>query len=174
MDGFICLPLSSFIWPPQPGCLSRLFGWAVRFVSHSLSARMSDGRLPACGSVEGFVSFYLSPVVFPAWMTGTAPWVGEHMCVFQVCTCLCVLSKKHMFVPAQHINACAAGECICAYIGACRVYCFSCIHMCVPRVHTHTHVCLNWTCVSELPMWPRACAATPFFHVRALTRYRTR
>ena len=83
---------------------------------------------------------------------------GEHICVFQVYTCVCALQKAHVGFPAQHMYARAAGENICVLTGA---------HLRAPRVlfqlytyvfhmyahtHTHAHMCLSWTCVSELPL----------------------
>ena len=68
--------------------------------------------------------------------------------------CACVLSKKHMFVfqlntvmrvPQVNVYVCAHG---CASArAACTV---SIVYICV--FHVCTHVCLHWTCVSELPM----------------------
>ena len=70
---------------------------------------------------------------------------GVHMCVF---------SKKHKFVsqlntfmrvPHLNVYVCVHG-CTCA-----RAACTdSVVYICV--FHVYTHVCLNWTCVSELPV----------------------
>ena len=63
VDGFICLPLSPLISPvvSQPGCLARLSGWTVSFVSLCLPS---------------FVSRCL-----PAWMPGAALWVDGFICL---------------------------------------------------------------------------------------------
>ena len=69
------------------------------------------------------------------------------MCVSGVHMCVCALQEAHVGFPAQHMYACAAGECICVCTGA---------HLRVPRVllQSSTYACSTCknTCVSELDM----------------------
>ena len=67
---------------------------------------------------------------------------------------MCVFQAAHVCFPAGHIYACAAGECICVCVHGCTSARAACV---VSVVYTrvfqaYTHVCLNWTRVSELPM----------------------
>ena len=59
--------------------------------------------------------------------------------VFQLNTC--------MRVPLVNVYVCVRG---CTSVrAACTV---SVVYICVFHMYTRTHVCLNWTCVFELPM----------------------
>ena len=70
---------------------------------------------------------------------------AEHMCVFQVYTCVCALQEAHVGFPAQHMYAPQVNVYVCGLTGA---------HLRVPRVlfQSYTYVCSTCahTCVSEL------------------------
>ena len=78
---------------------------------------------------------FLGHILVIQWYAYVFP--KKHMFVFQVST--------FMRVPQVNVYVCSPVP-----ICACRMYSFSRIHMCVPRVYTY--LCLNWTCVFELPM----------------------
>ena len=69
--------------------------------------------------------------------------------------CVCFLRSTCLF-PAQHMYARAAGECFFFYmcVHGCIFVRAACILLvvCICVFHEYTYLCLNWTCVLELPM----------------------
>ena len=78
-DGFICLPLSPFIWPrlsPSLDACHGSLGWRGSFVSLCLDAW--HGSLGGRDHLSPFVSLHLSPVVSqPGCLARLSGWTGS-------------------------------------------------------------------------------------------------